>query len=132
MAEGSLDSILSTSTQDAEKLYTARSLPLWLRLCRVGNRPEISYRLRICVPLAMPVSPCLGGHWQSQWHPESQRSPIGKLFPTCSLALDCVAGGSGALGRLGIARAARTLAIGRTGFLRDGVTLELPTLRPWL
>ena len=31
-----LDSFRSTSTQLAEKLYTARSLPLWLRLCHVG------------------------------------------------------------------------------------------------
>ena len=43
-------------------------------LVELRNRPEITSRLRICVPLAMPVSPCLGGHWQSQWHPESQRS----------------------------------------------------------
>ena len=38
---GNLDSILSTSTQDAEKLYTACSLPLTLRLCRVGKLEEI-------------------------------------------------------------------------------------------
>jgi len=41
---------------------------------RLRNRPEITSRLRICVPLAMPVSPSLGGHWQSLWHSENQRS----------------------------------------------------------
>jgi len=61
-----LDSFQSTSPQDAEKLYTMCSLPLWLRLCRVGNRPGITSRNSRDRPCCGKVSrPCHGADRRS-------------------------------------------------------------------
>src|ERR1017187_4347071 len=113
-----LDSILSTSTQLAEKLYTiafttslvaamprwilssqllrnlrrsctpSHSLPLWLRLCRVGNRSEITSRFRFSGFPGATGSASARPSMGTLAEPVAHKYEVGNLFRACSLGRD--------------------------------------------